>query len=119
MGSHAEIEFCEVARLYLLNQLSTVVDENNVEFYRYDRLVGINIENGPKLDRITKNIIKLFKEEGISITIKRNLIEKDFLDVPFNLATKKHFYFERLTIHKSKPTPFLITRLQSSNSCLK
>ena len=37
------------------------------------------------MDRIRKDIIALFKSEGLSITIDTNLIETDFLDVSFNL----------------------------------
>ena len=38
-----------------------------------------------------KNIIALFKNEGLSITIETNLFETDFLDITFNLATGKFF----------------------------
>ena len=41
------------------------------------------------LTELGKILIALFKEEGLSITIKTNLIEIDFLDVTLNLATKK------------------------------
>ena len=44
---------------------------------------------------IRKDIIALFKEERLSITIETNLIEADFVDVTFNLATKKYFPFRR------------------------
>ena len=55
----------------------------------------INNANGPKLDRIRKDITALIKKEGFSITIEINLIEKDFLDVAFNLATEKYFPFRK------------------------
>ena len=42
-----------------------------------------------------KNIIALFKNEGLSITIETNLFETDFLDVTFNLATGKFFPFRK------------------------
>ena len=42
-----------------------------------------------------KNIIALFKEEGLTITINTNLIETDFLGVTFNLATGKFFPFKK------------------------
>ena len=77
----------------MLNQLSTVIDKSSVGLYRDDGLAAINNENGPKLHRISKDIIALFKKEVLSITIETNLIETDFLDVTFNLATKKYFPF--------------------------
>ena len=89
MGSYDGAEICELIGLYLLNRLSTIIDKSNVGLCRYDGLAAINNTNVPKLDRIRKEIVSLFKEEGLSITIEINLIETDFLDVTFNLATKK------------------------------
>ena len=103
MGSYDGAEICELVGLYLLNQLSTVIDKSSVGLYRDDGLAAINNENGPKLDRVSKDIIALFKEKGLSITIKTNLIETDFLDVTFNLATKKYFPF-----WKANNTPLYI-----------
>ena len=97
MGSCNGVETGELVGLYLLNRLSTVIDKSNVDLYRDDGLAAINNANDPKLDRIRKDIIALFKEKGLSITTKTNLLETDFLDVTFNLATKNIFLFERLT----------------------
>ena len=93
MGSYDGAEICEPVGLYLLNQLSTVIDKSSVGLYRDDGLAAINNENGPKLHRISKDIIALLKKEGLSITIETNLIETDFLDLTFNLATKKYSPF--------------------------
>ena len=49
----------------MLNQLSTVIDKSSVGLYRDDGLAAINNANDPKLDRIRKYIIALFKEEGL------------------------------------------------------
>ena len=70
MGSYDEVEICELVGLYFLNRLSTVIDKSSVGLYRDDGLAAINNANGPKLDRIRKVIITLFKEEGLSITIE-------------------------------------------------
>ena len=94
---------CELVRLYLLDQLSTVIDKSSVDLYRDDGLAAINNANGPKYDRISKDIIAWFKEEGLSITIETNLIKTDFLDVTFNLPTKKYFPFR-----KANNTPLYI-----------
>ena len=48
---------CELVRLYLLDQLSTVIDKSSVDLYRDDGLAAINNANGPKYDRISKDII--------------------------------------------------------------
>ena len=120
MGSYDGAEFCELVGLYLLNQLSIVIDKisgglfsggsgkgflsfRSVGLYRDDGLAAINNANGPKLDRIRKDIIALFKEEGLPITIETNFTKTDFLDVSFNLATKKYFPFR-----KANNTPLYI-----------
>ena len=107
MGSYDGAEICELVGLYLLNRLSTVIDKGNVGLYRDDGLAAINNANGPKLDRIRKDIIALFKEERVSITIETNLIETDSLDVRFDLATKNTFLFERLTTYHYTSASFL------------
>ena len=56
-------------------------------------LTAINSSSGPVLDKMRKNIIALFKNEGLSITIETDLFETAFLDVTFNLATGKFFPF--------------------------
>ena len=93
MGSYDGAEICKLVRVYLLNQISTAIDKNSFGLHRDDGLAAINNANDPKLHRIRKYIIALFKEEGLSITLETNLIETDFLDVTFNLATKKYFPF--------------------------
>ena len=52
----------------------------------------INNANGPKDDRIRKEIIALFKEEGLSTAIKSNLTETN----AFNFATEKYFPFQKV-----------------------
>ena len=76
-------------------ELKFVTDKSGVGLYRDDGLAAINNANAPKLERIRKDIIKLSKDKGLSINIKSNLIETDFLDVTFNLATKKYFPFSK------------------------
>ena len=103
MGSYDGAEIYELVGLYLLNKLSTVIGKSSVGLYRDDGIAAINNANGWKLERIRKDVIALFKEEGISITIETNLIETDFLDVTFNLATKEYFPFR-----KANNTPLYI-----------
>ena len=125
-------EICELVVFYLLNQLSTVIDKSRVGLYRDDGFAAINNANGPKVDRIREDIIALFEEEGLSITIKTDLIETDFLDVTFNLATKKYFPFRKASntplyinvVSNYPPTiikqlPKMINRKISDLSCNK
>ena len=57
-------EIYDHVELKFFNRLSTVIDKSSVGLYRDDGLAAINNANGPKLDRIRKDILALFKEEG-------------------------------------------------------
>ena len=71
------------------------------------------------MDRIRKDIIALFKSEGLSIAMDTNLIETHFLDVSFNLEMDKYFLYTKpsnnpLYIHsESNHPPFIIKQLSS------
>ena len=77
----------------MLGKLASLIGTKNVGLYRDDGLAVIHQANGPKSDRIRKDIIDLFKPEGLSITIDTSLIETDFLDVSFNLEMDNFFSF--------------------------
>ena len=77
----------------MLQKLSPLLGVENFGLCRDDGLAAVSTSSGPVLDRMRKNIISLFKEEGLSITTEINLVETDFLDVTFNLDTGKHFPF--------------------------
>ena len=119
MGSLDGAEVCELVGLYLLNKIKPLLGSNNAGLYRDDGLAIVHKANGPKVDRLRKDIISLFKDEGLSITIDTNLIETDFLDVSFNLNTEKYFPFRKpnnapLYIHsKSNHPPSIIKQLPS------
>ena len=97
MGSYDGAEIHELAGLYLLNWLGTVISKSGVGLYN-DGLAAVNKANGSKLERISKDIgiIMLFKGEAFSITTETNLMKTDFLDVTFNLATEKYFPFQKV-----------------------
>ena len=95
MGTFDETEICEIVGLYFLDKLSNLLGKENVGLYRDDGLAAINSCSGPVLDRTRKNIIALFKKEGLNVTIETNLAETDFLDVTFKLATEKYFPYRK------------------------
>ena len=84
MASFDEAEICELVGLNLLDKLSSILGRENVGLYRYCRLTTIDSSSGPVLHKMRKNILALFKNDGLSITIKTNCFETDFLDVTFN-----------------------------------
>ena len=63
MRSYDGAEICELVGLYVLNRLSTVIDQSGADLQRDDGLAAINNGNVPKLYRIRNDIIALFKEE--------------------------------------------------------
>ena len=95
MGSFYGAEVCELVGLYLLDKLSKLLGKNNVGLYRDDGLAAVKSTSGPVLDKMRKNIITLFKNEGLGITIDTNLIKTDSLDVTFNLTTGKFFPYRK------------------------
>ena len=78
MGSSDGAEVCELVGLYLLNKIKPILGSNNVGWYRDDGIAIVHKAYGPKVDRLRKDIISLFKDKGLFITIDRNLIETDF-----------------------------------------
>ena len=105
MGSLDGAEVCEIVGLYLLDKVSLLLSKDNAGLHRDDRLGVVNDANGPKLDRLRKDTIAIFKSEGLSITIETNLIETDFLGVTFNLHTGKYFpYPLYINIHSNHPS---------------
>ena len=80
-GSFDGAEICELVGLYVLDKLSSLIGTENLGLYRDDGLAAINSSSRPALDKMRKNIITLFKNEGLSITIETNLLETDFLNV--------------------------------------
>ena len=95
MGCFDGAETCELVGLYMLNKLSNILNIENIGLYRDDGLAVVKDANGPKMDRMRKDIISTFKEEGLSITIETNLSTTDFLDVSFDLATGKYFPYRK------------------------
>ena len=119
MGSFDGTEKCELVGLYLKNKIKPLLGTSNVGLYKDDGLAIVRKANGPKLERWKKDIISLFKGEGLSIKIDTNLIEVDFLDASFISNTGKYFSFKKpnntpLYIHsKSNHPPSIIKKLPS------
>ena len=94
----------------------TIIRERKLWSIRADGLLHtVNWSSGPLLDRMGKDIILIFTNKGLSITIERNPIKTDFLDVTFNLLTGKYFPFtkvnnKRLYIYVKSNHPNLIVK---------
>ena len=95
MGSSDGAELCEFVGIYLLGKLSRIIDSEDIGLYRDDGLASIKNANGPKLDRLRKDIIAIFQNEGLKITIDTNLTTTDFLDVTLDLNTGKYYPYRK------------------------
>ena len=56
----------------------TIIREKKFILYRDDSLATVSSGSGPVLDRMRMEIISLFKNEGLPMTIEINLIKADF-----------------------------------------
>ena len=71
------------------------------------------------MDRIRKDIIALFKSEGLAVTIDTNLIEIDFLDVSFNLEMDNFFLIGSRATPLSASILGQTIQFPSSNNCYR
>ena len=86
IGCYDGSEVCEVVRMYLLSLLGKRFGEENVDLYRDDGLAILKNTSGPQTDRARKDLIKLFQDNGLKITVETNLSRVDFLDVTYTPA---------------------------------
>ena len=79
--------------MYFLSKLKDVLGKSSIGLYRDDRLAAVASISGRRLDQFRKQIVQLFKEEGLSITIDINLIRTDFLDAMLDLESNTYSPF--------------------------
>ena len=80
MGSFDGAEICELVGLCLLHKLQPLLDMKNTGLYRDDGLAALKCQSARRLDRIRKDIVQVFKSEGLDITCETNLIITDFIE---------------------------------------
>ena len=73
-------KICELVGIYIQNKLCRLLNKKNFGLYRDDGLGILRRTSGTEADRKRKNIIKIFKECGLSITREVNKKTVDFLD---------------------------------------
>ena len=85
LGCYDGAEIRELIGIYIQNKLFKLMKKIYFGLYRDDVLAILRNTSGPGANRKRKNIIKIFKECGLSITCEINKKIVDFLDVRFNL----------------------------------
>ena len=101
MGSYDGAETCELVGLYLLHRIKSVMRNCSGGLYRDDGLIVVNDATGPKTDRIRKDIIEVFKSEGLKITVETNTSTTNFLDITLDLENDKFYPYRK---PNDKPT---------------
>ena len=115
-------EICELVGIYIQNKLCKLMNEKDFGLDRDDGLGILRNTSGPEADRKRKNIIKTFKECGLSITCEVNKKIMYFLDVRFNLNDQTYEPYrkpnnEPVYINKqSKDPPYIIADIPKTIS---
>ncbi len=117
MGSFDGAETCEVIGLYILSQLQRL--NINVGLYRDDGLAVCN-KTPREIEKIKKEICKVFTNNSLKITIEANMKTVDFLDITMDLSSGTHKPFMKpnnipLYVHKeSNHPPSIIKNIPES-----
>ena len=94
MGCYDGTEICELIGAYLLYQINNVISKENIGFYRDDGLGIFRNISGPEVERRKKDLLRIFKGNGLSITVKINL-KIDFLHIHFEIVQDIHQPFKK------------------------
>ena len=68
-----------------MNKLKNIFQYNTFGLYRDDGLAVIKGLPGPEIERLKKNVAKIFKDYGLNIRTEANLHIVNYLDVTFDL----------------------------------
>ena len=77
-GKFNGAQICELVGVYILCALVKLINKKDCGLYRDDRLLILRNVNGQQIDRMRKNIIKIFKDIGFAIDVETNLEIVDF-----------------------------------------
>ena len=121
MGCLDKAEVCDLTGLYILSKIKSVFEnQNDVGLYRDDGLRILRNLSGPQIERVRKEIIKIFKECGLSITTKTNLKVVQFLDIELDLINNTYSPYKKsndnpmyINVNSNHP-PSIIKQITSS-----
>ena len=84
MGSATGAEVAELVGLYLLGLVKKIIPNSGI--YRDDG-AGVVKLSGPEISKVIKKLHKVFKDEGLKITVEGNLKKMDYLDFEMDLES--------------------------------
>ena len=88
MGGLDGAEKCDIVGLYILSKLNQI-DNIKAGLFRDDG-AAITTLSPKEAEKVKNKIVKVFKDEGLNITIVANLKVMTFLDVEVDLTTGTH-----------------------------
>ena len=94
MGALDSAEVCELVGLFILSKLEAIIPRENIGLYRDDGLAVTNLP-GPELDRLRKQVTRIFQTHGLKITVDSGAKITDFLDVSLNLENNSYRPFRK------------------------
>ena len=108
MGSYDGAETCELVGCYILSRLTEKYG-NNIGLYRDDGLSAFN-KKPHEIEKIKKELCKIFRDNDLKITVEANVTKINFLDVTLDLKSGKHYPFTKegnkpLYVHKQSNHP--------------
>ena len=109
-GGLDSCQMCELVGLYLLKQVKDSFPLLDFGLYRDDGLAIHQKLPGPELNRMEKDIIALFKENNLNITIQTGMLSVDFLDITLDISTNSYKPYKKpnsdlLYVHKNSNHP--------------
>ena len=114
MGAYDWAEVCELVGAFLLYKVSLKHNKNNIGLYRDDGLAIFKTISGPKLEKVKKDIQKLFKENELDIVIQCNMKTINYLDVTLNLENSTYCPYQKennqikyIKIDSNDPPPII------------
>ena len=110
---HDGAEICELVGLYALSQIKKRLNTHSAGLYRDDGLAVLSRASGSRADRARKDLIKIFSDLGLRITVQTNLKSVDFLDVTLNLETETFQPYR-----KPNDTPLYVHRDSNHPPCV-
>ena len=118
MGSFDGAEMCELFGRYLLSLLIEKYGQN-IGLYHDDGLAAFN-KTPQEIEKIKKELCKMFRENDLKITIKANKSIVNFLDITLDLHSGKHYPFTKegnillYVQKKSKHPPSILKNIPDS-----
>ena len=99
MGAYDGVEVSGLVGNYLLYELSTLYEKQDIGLHTDERLAVFKNKSGPESKKNKKSIQTISWENKLKITIQCNLKIADYLNATFNLTDSSDRPFNKTYIH--------------------